>query len=253
MSNGRIIGKNESISYQSVEAFFEQRGASNLQHKYNYVLYLDNQPEVAILRDRQSKEKIESLLDVQAGMTVLDLGCGIGRWGEFFCRKGAVYYGVDGSEKMIERAEENLSAYDNKVLKVGNLQETDKLLRSVTSTEHTGFDIIFMSGVLMYLNDDDVAAILRILPGLLKTGGHICMIESMAEGERLTLKDIYSEELKQNYSAIYRTDREFRALMSEAFGDGLVLKLDELMDFSDGLQKKREHVTLEHCVIWEAV
>ena len=74
----------------------------------------------------------------------------------------------------------------------------------------------------------------------------------MAEGERLTLKDIFSEELKQYYSAIYRTVDEFKTIMSDAFGNRLNLKLDELMDFSDGLQKKREHITLEHCVIWES-
>ncbi len=248
----RIIGGKEDISYNSVDEFFEQRGQSNLQHKYNYVLYLDEHPEVAIERDKQSKAKIESLLNIQKGMSVLDLGCGVGRWGEFFCSKGATYVGIDGSAKMIQRAEENLKNFDNKMLLVGNLREVQSVLHSVTVKNQQKFDIIFISGVLMYLNDADVAAILRALPALLKNGGHICLIESMAEGERLTLKDIYSEDLKQNYSAIYRTDKEFQILLAEAFGKALHQKTDELMNFSDGLQKKRKHVTVEHCVIWEA-
>lgn len=126
----RIVGRKEDISYGSVEHFFEERGGSALRHRYNYVMCLDDHPEVAVQRDMQAKAKIESQLDIREGMAVLDLGCGIGRWGELFCS----------------------------------------------------------------------------LP---------CFLN--------------------------------------AFGDGLRLKLDELMDFSDGLQKKREHVTLEHCVIWEAV
>lgn len=249
----RIVGRKEDISYGSVEHFFEARGGSALRHRYNYVMYLDDHPEVAVQRDMQAKAKIESQLDIREGMAVLDLGCGIGRWGELFCKKGARYVGIDGSETMIRRAEENLSAYADKMLLVGNLRDAGSILQSPAFSDRPKFDIIFICGVMMYLNDDDVAAILRLLPGLLKAQGHICFIESMAESERLTLKDIYSEDLKQNYSAIYRTDDEFMALMSDAFGDGLKLKLDELMDFSDGLQKKREHVTLEHCVIWEAV
>lgn len=248
----RIIGGKEDISYNSVDVFFEQRGDSNLKHKYNYVMYLDEHPEVAIERDRQSKQKIEALLDIRKGMSVLDLGCGVGRWGELFCRKGTFYMGIDGSKKMIQRAEENLSGYENKKLLVGNLRNVDKVLLSVMANSQQKFDIIFICGVLMYLNDTDVAAILRMLPSWLKNGGQICFIESMAESERLTLKDIYSKDLKQNYSAIYRTNKEFLALMAASLGNRLSLQWDELMDFSDGLQKKREHVTMEHCIVWKA-
>ena len=247
MSNEkRIIGGKEDISYDNVEAFFKQRGNSNLRHKYNYVMYLDDQPEIAVERDRQAKKKIESLLSIQPDMTVLDLGCGVGRWGELFCPKGAYYVGVDGNERMIQRAEENLSRFGNKKLMVGNLR---KIPNDIAEMK---FDIIFFCGVLMYLNDKDTVSILQKLPELLHKNGHVCFIESMSEKERLTLKEIYSDELKQNYSAIYRTVPEFMELMTTAFRGKLTLKRNDLMDFSDGLQRKREHVTMEHCVIWEA-
>ena len=248
----RIVGGKEDISYNSVELFFKQRSNSNLKHKYNYVMYLDDYPEIAIQRDIQAKAKVESLLTIQEGMSVLDLGCGVGRWGELFCKKGTNYVGIDVSEKMIIRAKENLRAYDNKKFLVGNLCEIRNFFQSNSFKVQTKFDIIFICGVLMYLNDNDVITILQMLPDLMKTGGNICLIESMAERERLTLKDIFSEELKQYYSAIYRTVDEFKTIMSNAFGNRLNLKLDELLDFSDGLQKKREHITMEHCVIWES-
>ena len=58
-------------------------------------------------------------------MSVLDLGCGVGRWGEFFCPKVARYIVIDGSTKMIERAKENLSKFNNKELLVGNLRRIE--------------------------------------------------------------------------------------------------------------------------------
>lgn len=65
-----------------------------------------------------------------------------------------------------------------------------------------------------------------------------CFIESMSEKERLTLKDIYSEELKQSYSAIYRSVAEFEKMMREGLGSDFQMVCNELLDFSDGLQKK---------------
>ena len=247
--NGRILGKKEDISYSSVEDFFEERGNSNLKHKYNYVLYLDDTPEIALQRDKQAKEKIERFLDIRKNMSVLDLGCGVGRWGELFCPKVAHYIGIDGSTKMIERAKENLSKFKNKELIVGNLREIENEIVAIHD-ENWQYDIVFICGVLMYLNDSEVIAVLKQLPALVNNGGQVCLIESMSQNTRLTLKDIYSEELKQNYSAIYRTEEEFLQMMKDAFGDKLMLERNVLMDFSDGMQRKREHVTLEHCVIW---
>ncbi len=253
MSENRIVGGKADISYSSVDTFFEERGKSGLKHKYNYVMYLDETPEVAVQRDRQAKTKVEELLDIREGMTVLDLGCGIGRWGELFCRKGAYYIGVDSSAKMIEMAQENLRDYQNKKLLVCNLRDLDDALRIIGNEGAFKCDIVFFCGVLMYLNDADVKAVLGKIPDVINADCRICFIESMAEGSRLTLKDIYSQELKQNYSAIYRTAEEFRQLMAEAFGGKIVFLQDELLDFEDGLQKKREHVTMEHCMLWGAV
>lgn len=39
-----------------------------------------------------------------AGRRVVEIGCGIGRWGEFFAEQGADYLGLDISESMLRRA-----------------------------------------------------------------------------------------------------------------------------------------------------
>lgn len=247
----RILGEKAEVSYDRIDAFFDERSNNDsMKHKYNYVMYLDDTPEVAIERDRQCKEKVKSLLRIESGMRVFDVGCGVGRWGELFCKEGCNYVGVDGSPKMIERAKDNLYDYNNKELFVGKVQE----LEAVLNENHIDgtFDIIIMSGVLMYINDEDVRTILKSFTNLIHEGSQICIIESMSNDERLTLKDIYSEELKQRYSAIYRSVDEFMEMMGTAFADKLENKCNYVLDFSDGLQKRREHVTMEHCVIWQA-
>ena len=249
MEGKRIIGESAAISYERVHDFFEQRGNNpNLKHKYNSVLLLDDHPEIAVQRDRHSKKRIEELLDLSKGMTVLDIGCGIGRMGELFCGKGLSYYGIDGSATLIEKAERNLAEFDHKVLLVGKVQNLETTLRNANVAGT--FDIVFLCGILMYLNDDDVKDLFAQIRKLTHPGSQICMIESMSEEKRLTLQDFYSDEIKQTYSAIYRSEKEFIHMMSECFSDRFSLVCNEVMDYPDGIQKKRDHVTLEHCIIW---
>lgn len=248
----RVVGGSENIDYQNVSDFFDKRSQDdNKKHKYNYVMYLDNAPDVAISRDWQSKQKIKSLLNIKPGMRVLDVGCGIGRWGEMFCPQGVYYVGIDGCSKMIDRAEENLADYKNKKLLVGAVQNLTNVLEE--AHENEPFDLIILVGVLMYINDQDVLKLLSELVNFSGSQTQICLVESMSDEQRLTLKDIYSEELNQYYSAIYRSTSEFLSMMESCFGSKFTLKTHELMDFSDGLQKKREHVTMEHCVIWQSL
>ena len=132
----RILGKKSNISYDDVKSFFDERTSQEKKHLYNYVMYLDDNPEVAIERDRQGKEKMNKLLPVSNGMRVLDVGCGIGRWGSFFCDKGAFYVGIDGNSNMIERAEDNLKMFNNKKLIISNLQDLKQALIDKILIDH---------------------------------------------------------------------------------------------------------------------
>ena len=113
----RVLHDRVELSYGDVKKFFDERGENDaLKNKYNYVLFQDQEPELAIRRDAQEKEKIGALLSLSRPLRVLDIGCGIGRWGEYLLEQGAYYVGIDGSEKMIERAEMNLKQYASKKL-----------------------------------------------------------------------------------------------------------------------------------------
>lgn len=76
----RIYGNNVDINYSNTHEFFEQRGeGKNLKSIYNYVMFQDDNPELVILRDKQEKDKIGSILTWNQGEKVLDVGCGIAR------------------------------------------------------------------------------------------------------------------------------------------------------------------------------
>lgn len=245
----RIQQEHVDIRYQSVQKFFEERGRNeNLAHKYNYVLFQDDDPELAIRRDAQEKQKICELLELEPGQRVLDIGCGIGRWGEELCKKGLYYVGIDGSPVLIEHAKNNLKYFADKALLVGYFQEFLDVLQA--AGEQEAFQLVLVNGVFMYLNDADFQ---KALEDIKCVCGNLCQIyikESMGVYERLTLDQIYSDGLHQDYSAIYRSIDEYRTAITEAFGESFrLISEGELFDVS--LHNRRE--TTDYYLIWKKV
>ena len=64
----RVLEEKIDLDYQAVQKFFEERGANkHLDNKYNYVLFQDDNPELAVRRDAMEKEKIGVLLWLRGG------------------------------------------------------------------------------------------------------------------------------------------------------------------------------------------
>lgn len=243
----RIIGDKVAIDYAGVQRFFDERSANDgLKSKYNYVLFQDDNPKLAIERDNAEKEKVGPVL--RGGTSVLDIGCGIARWGEYFLSNGISYTGIDASSQMVARGRENLAAIDSTVtyqLYVGYAQDTVSVLREQGAA--TKYDVILVNGVLMYLNDADIAQTLAAINELATANATIYLKESMGIEHRLTLDEIQSEALGQSYSAIYRSIAEYDRLFSAAFDHDFSL-LEQGPLFEDTMRNHRE--TLDYYFIW---
>ena len=185
----RITGTKTSLDYKNIQEFFENRGkGKELKSKFNYVLYQDDCPGLAEKRDAWEKEKISGLLHLEKGQRVLDIGCGIGRWGELLLERGLYYAGIDGSPRMVQMAEENLEAYQGKKLMAGMFQEFRYCLEKAGETE--AFDKVFVNGVFMYLDDGDYLQALKDIHGICAPCCEIYIKESMGTEERLTLDNV---------------------------------------------------------------
>jgi len=243
----RIIEDKVDLDYGNIREFFDRRGENKqLGSKYNYVLYQDDCPELAVKRDLQEKDKISRILCLEAGRRVLDIGCGIGRWGEYLLEKGMYYVGIDGSHKMIERAQENLKKYSKKKLLTGIFQELLDCLREVGEEEP--FELVFVNGVFMYLNDGDYQQALEDIHSICARHCEIYIKESMGMDKRLTLDRIYSENLTQDYSAIYRSIEEYRQTLTEEFSSEFYLAKEGQL-FEKMLTNRKE--TVDYYFIWK--
>ena len=103
------------------------------------------------------------------------------------------------------------------------------------------YNRILIVGILMYLNDVDMADSLRQIEKVCETKSVICIREPIAIEERLTLKDFFSEELNDYYNAIYRTRDELMVSINEMFlNKGFRIKEEGFLFDDDTLNNRKE-------------
>ena len=71
----------------------------------------------------------------------------------------------------------------------------------------------------MYLNDADVQSTLMQIERLCNEHAIICIREPIGIDERLTLKDQFSNELQDDYNAIYRTKEELEIIFKKTLAN----------------------------------
>jgi cyclopropane fatty-acyl-phospholipid synthase-like methyltransferase len=199
---------------RSIEEFFEGRSKKiDENNPYISAIYQDDNPALAVCRDRYEKDYVSSRLSLTQDSKVLDVGCGIGRWADAISHKIAHYVGIDFSEPMIEQAKVRhfRSSVDFYVMAAQDISPD-------TLGVHSYFDKVIISGILLYMDDNDIISFFSKIPTLLVKDALFYIREPLALNERLTLKGVLSKELKQKYYAIYRTKNELVDLVIRGLG-----------------------------------
>lgn len=247
MTGRRIQGDTVDINQKDVRDFFVRRGKTiNPRSPVTSVLYQDANPELAIQRDAQEAAKVLGLLTLTGRECVLDVGCGIGRWAGHLGPRVLRGLGIDVSEPLVDYA--NAQPFHASWTFV--VMPAEEL--SVSGARSLGFaepfDVVLLSGVCVYLNDHGLARMLRAVTGLTRPGSAIYVREPVARATRLTLKGIWSEDLQDHYSAIYRTAQEYGDVFRRLL-DPLRLQHSGPMYDDDCLNNRRE--TYQHFWLYE--
>jgi SAM-dependent methyltransferase len=138
------------------------------------------------------------LREVDPGSTVLDLGSGIGYWAEEFARRFSRVVAVEGSSALYHALKERCAAYPNVHPVHGNVQ-------SFELEDHYG--LVFLGGLLMYLDESDVTALLQSLRPHLGSAGIILCRESTVRGKTVTQEG--------DYPVVYRSIPVYQDLFKQ--------------------------------------
>lgn len=221
----RLYGDKEDINSDKVRNFFNERANKDLESDLSIVLFQDK--ENSAQRHIEEQKVLFENIDV-SGKKVLEIGCGIGRWADALHDKCGSFLGIDFSEDLIEIAKKSYN-YDNCEFQVMSATDikVDELLIEPP------FDIVIFSGVLMYINDEDLGVIIDEVNNVTDENKKIFIMEPISCMEtRLTLKDFYSEGLESDYSAIYRTENEYIDVFKKFNCEDIVSE-DIFKDLSD--------------------
>jgi len=142
--------------------------------------------------------------DVKRDGAVLDLGSGIGVWAEYFASRFSLVTAIEGSRVLFESLQKRCATHTNLQSIHGDVMRFKPNAR---------YDLIFLGGLLMYLNEKDVAALLGKLFQCLEPGGIILCRESTVRGNSLTLKG--------DYQVVYRSVSTYKNIFAHC---GLIVR-----------------------------
>jgi len=242
----RLSGdKAAAISENAVLDFFESRAAQKEgSHPLTMTMY--QSVELATQRDMHEKNLLLPKLQLTSDANVLDIGCGNGRWYEALQSEGVLYTGIDFSPSLIAIAKEK---YHQDPRSHFFVRKAYELSPELTVSAGRPFSHIIIAGVLIYLNNEEVAQVFNNLAKVTTSGTIIMIREPLAIEERLTLKSHWSEELKSQYNAIYRTAEELTSYVNQC-ADTLKLELiDTGLMYPENLNNRKE--TQQHYFIYK--
>lgn len=206
------------IDQDKVKAFWDARARTYESLAFESIANLEQDSENLQLKIQLETRKVSEFLGSVSGMTVLDLGAGVGQWAFRFAEAGArSVMAVEYSSPLAEigEAEALRRGFDTVRFKVSAAEDF--------STK-TPYDLVFISGLFVYMNDDQAERLVARLHCFCHDRTKVLLRDGTALVSRHEINDRMSEHLQTRYSAIYRTCQEYTDLFAR---HGFVLLRDE--------------------------
>ena len=212
------------IDPDKVRRFWEGRAESLDMIALESMANLEQDADKLRLKIDDETAKVFDWLPDLAGLSVLDLGAGVGQWSVRFAQCGARrVLAVEYAEGLAEIG-----------LAAAKSQGCDAIEFEVSSAEDFDtderFDLVFISGLFVYLTDGQADRLVGKLGGFVASGGRLMLRDGTGVAGRHEIDDHFSEHLGTQYSATYRTRQQYLALLDRC---GVDLERDDDM-FAEG-------------------
>jgi ubiquinone/menaquinone biosynthesis C-methylase UbiE len=182
------------INYQKVEKFWNESATNSTYDDDIQTGMLNKNKLAAQYRKYKEEEHFDRIINLRKDMNVLEVGCGTGRWAFYMAPKVKKVVAIDLSENMIDIAK-NKQKNEN----VNNIEFYCGSASEFDADEK--FNLVYFSGVLPYISDDDINDLLNKLPKWMDKGGVCLSRDSVSLKKRI--------DLTEGYPVIYRTRGEY--------------------------------------------
>ena len=182
----------------------------------NSLMNLEVNEELSKRKFEVETKMFDNLISLNPNYNVLDLGGGIGLWANFFSQKGCNVTLVEKEKNFIEIAKKiakkNITIHHSDVVDF--------------SAEENSFDVVFISGVTIYLDDRSLLNLMSNIKKYLKSNGFFLHRDAYGVKDDFIITNKYSENLNLNYSAKYRSRVNYDKFFVDKFGFTKILDED---------------------------
>jgi SAM-dependent methyltransferase len=184
-----------------VKEFWDKRARQNRDDAG--VTNLEEDEALRELKIAQEQARVDEYLgELPADAAVLDLGGGNGHWAFKLAPRVARVEVVDFCLPLAEDGRARAARAG-----VTNVHFTHAAAQDYDSP--TPFDLIFVSGLLIYLDDDQLAVLAGKVAGYSRPGTVLLLRDGTGIAGRHEIAGRWSEALQANYWALYRTREEY--------------------------------------------
>ena len=191
------------IDKEKVKNFWDLQALKAESLRLEGVANLEEDPSLLDKKIAYEFSKVMSWVNLELTTSkVLDLGSGAGQWSFHFGKIAKQVTAVEYSKEMLNLAikEAQLNRIDNIEFIYGDAQSYNSNIK---------FDLIWLSGLLIYMNDEECEDTIKNCSKMLDPNGSLILRDSTGYPNRYEIQNEYSASLNSTYSACYRSVKEY--------------------------------------------
>ena len=183
----------------------------------NSLMNLESNSEKSKTKFIYEKKRVESIIKYDPLWHLLDLGGGVGLWSEYFSKHLNKITLVEREKKFIELAKQKIK---KKNIDIIHSDVVD------FKAKKNSIDVVFISGVTLYLDDEFLLLLMKKVKNYLKPNGILIHRDAYGISQKFLLDNKKSKNLKLDYSAVYRTRKEYDDIFINKYNFKKVLDED---------------------------
>jgi SAM-dependent methyltransferase len=213
-----------TLDQAKIKEFWDAQAKKSKKLRIEGIANLEEDPTLLEEKVKLEYDKIINKIDLSSiNSRVLDLGAGVGQWSFIFSKIAKKVDAVEYSIDMLD-----LAIKEGSRRNITNVNYINSPAQEFQSSNK--YDLIWISGLLIYLSDDDCERLVSNCYSMLRNAGTLLLRDGTGVKQRHEIDNSYSKDLDSYYSATYRTSEEYMALFNSI---GFKLVEDEDM-FEDG-------------------
>jgi 2-polyprenyl-3-methyl-5-hydroxy-6-metoxy-1,4-benzoquinol methylase len=198
------------IDAEKVKSFWLTRGEKWGQLPFESIANLEEKADLLQLKLTLEQEKIMPLLPLNSETTVLDLGAGVGQWTFRFAPLVKHVIAVEYMDALAE-----IGRIEARKRNLTNVEFITSPAETFQTTKQ--FEVIFISGLFVYLNPTQSQQLVDNLTKFIKPSGLILVRDGTSILQHAHhINNKFSTILNENYSAYYRTRDQYLSLFNES-------------------------------------